>query len=264
MAAATSSCTCPRLRKLAVFDVSAAKVKGYVSAAADHIKFAAGKDKLFVALPDENILQRWNLGTLKRELAVPLPGTGKLYHLALGSASQGPLLIAQGEQFRVSTSFLDVRTLKPLNVRTERGEVPGVGPDTFLRVSADGRVFGMWTPNVSPQGVRVWVLAGEELRVHGNGESSGHVMPGPDGKVIYTGRGLYTNQVKRIGKVDARSGVFSLPAVQGNFALSVTPPTVNLHFAGQTRSLLTLKDVELPRQINQWGARPSAPTAASS
>ena len=246
----------PQLRKLAVFDVSAARIKGYVSAAADHIKFAAGLDKLFVALPDDNILQRWDLHTLKREVTVPLPGTGKVHLLALGSAAQGPLLVASTDGFRAPTSFLDTRTLKPLNLRTARGEVPGVAAETFVRVSADGRVFGLWNPNVSPQGVQTWVLAGGEIQVHGNGDSCGHVAPGPDGKVVYTGRGLFTNQARRIGKLDTPGGVYCVPPVEGNFYLSVTPPAAHLHFVGETRPLLTLKDVELPRGINQWGREP--------
>ena len=243
-------------RKLAVFDANEGKIVKYLPAAADNVKFAAGQDKLFVALPDNNILQRWSLSRLERELTTQIPGAGRVHHLALGSASHGPLLLARGEQFRVTTSFLDIKTLKPLNVRTDRGDVPGVSADTYLRVSANGRVFGMWNPNVSPQGVTVWVLTGEKLTVHGNGDSSGHVAPGPDGKVVYTGRGLYTNQGKRIGKLDTPGGVYFLPSVQGSFALSVTSPNVNLHFAGETRSLLTLKDVEAPKGVNQWGREP--------
>ena len=42
--------------KLAVFDVNEAKIVRFLSLAEDHVRFAAGRDALIVALPDSNVL----------------------------------------------------------------------------------------------------------------------------------------------------------------------------------------------------------------
>src|SRR5262249_30090544 len=63
----------PQQRKLAVFDSNEAKVVKYLPVAEDEISFTAGLDKLFVALPAANLLQRWDLTTFEKELTVPAP-----------------------------------------------------------------------------------------------------------------------------------------------------------------------------------------------
>ena len=83
-----------KLRKIAVYDVHEGKIAGYIAQAEDNLFMAAGMDKLMIALPDKKIIQRWNLKTLEREVAAPLPVEGKVTGLCMGSASQGPLLVA--------------------------------------------------------------------------------------------------------------------------------------------------------------------------
>src|SRR5262245_60451910 len=114
----------------------------------------------------------------------------------MGSASHGPLLLlcggtdlhggGQGEMV-----FLDIHTIKPLEIRKSGN--PGFfghGPWACVRASADGKAFGMWhSLNVAPSGLYTFVLAGNELRQHYEHTGPGHVVPGPDGEVIYTGFG---------------------------------------------------------------------------
>src|SRR5207302_2598297 len=146
----------PQLRKLCVFDVSAGQVKGYVPLGADNVKFAAGLDKLFVSLPDNSLLQRWDLATLNRDLTVTTAG-GKITALCMGSGSTGPLLVTRGEFGAAAVGFLDPRTLKPLDVqRGGDGHIDG-GEGTQVRASADGRVFGFWRLHVSPSGLQTLV-----------------------------------------------------------------------------------------------------------
>ena len=54
---------------------------GCVELPAGNVKFAAGLNKLVVALPDSNLLQRWDLATLSREAVVTADG-GKITTLA--------------------------------------------------------------------------------------------------------------------------------------------------------------------------------------
>lgn len=66
----------PRDRKLAVFDTAAARVVKYLPAA-DDVKFAAGREELFVLLAGSNVLQRWDLKTLKRCRPSPARSRGR-------------------------------------------------------------------------------------------------------------------------------------------------------------------------------------------
>ena len=47
----------PKLRKLGVFDVSEAKIVGYINVGEDNIQFAAGMDRVLVVLPTARLLQ---------------------------------------------------------------------------------------------------------------------------------------------------------------------------------------------------------------
>ena len=164
-------------------------------------------------------------------------------------------------------AFLDVRTLKPILYQVQtvgRGRI-GFDAGTFIRVSADGKVFGFWRPNLSPQGISTLVLTGGTGRVYSDHISVGHVVPGPDGKTLYTGRGTYTNQVKAIGNSGPRDGVYSLPAAHGDYSMTLkiggvggrrTRSVVSVHLAGDQRPLATLPEVELPDNVNQWDREP--------
>src|SRR5262249_2555339 len=86
----------PKIRNLAVFDVSAAKVVHSISVAEDNVKFAAGLDKLLVVSPDSKTIERYSLTTFAREQAGTLQVGQPVAQVAMGSASRGPLLIAAG------------------------------------------------------------------------------------------------------------------------------------------------------------------------
>src|SRR5262249_28997765 len=60
------------LHKLAVFDVSAAKIKGQIDTPGPAPRFAAGLDKL-VVLQNATTLERYDLETLKLEQTVETP-----------------------------------------------------------------------------------------------------------------------------------------------------------------------------------------------
>src|SRR5262249_52768856 len=83
----------PAQRQLAGLDVTQARIVHYISAAEDNVKFAAGQEKLVVVFPDTRVIQRWDLTTGKRELAIPLVAEGGARGVAMGSASHGPILL---------------------------------------------------------------------------------------------------------------------------------------------------------------------------
>jgi hypothetical protein len=198
----------PKLKRLAVFDVNAGALTRFIPLTEDKIVYAAGLDKLVVGLSEKGVLERWNLETGEKELTRPVPGLEAIGCVLMGSASHGPVL--------VNATFFDLDTLKPLPIR-----LPFGAPAPWSPVSADGTVFGAWKSNQSPTETTTFVLEGEELKRYNEG-GTGHVVPGPDGRVVYTAQGPRTNQLKGVSGGPAKS-VYSLPAVEGDFYLALTP-----------------------------------------
>jgi hypothetical protein len=199
-------------------------------------------------MPDKKLVQRWNLATFELEVTAPLPVQAKIYSAVMGSASDGPLVVG-GPEMRnglgLPLRFIDVRSLQEtdLNVVDERQAIGMVGTHPqhphVMRISPDGRVIGMWNIGLRPSGLQSVVREGDTLRVYYEHESVGHVVPGPDGRTLYTGAGLYTAEGKKIGKEGASA---AFPALHGDLYLSWVGWVV--HRTGDTRPLLALQGLE--------------------
>jgi hypothetical protein len=50
----------------------------------------------------------------------------------------------------------------------------------------------------------------------------GHITPGPDGKALFTAKGVLGSQFSRLNPWDDKAG-YCLPATQGNYFVSLTP-----------------------------------------
>jgi Trypsin-like peptidase domain len=251
-----------RLNKLAVFDVTQARIAGYIPLADSNVRFAAGRTKLVVVLPDRNFIQRWDLTTLARELNVPLPTTEKVLHVAMGADSEGPVCLSASDgPVKGEMLFLDLKTLKELRLTAVGRRWVHPVAEAPVRASSDGRVFGTFRGDTSPQMMQTAVVNGDKVIFNGNGESVGHVFPGPDGSVVFSGRGRFTAELKPIGKT-GRDGLYCLPAVRGPYYLGLkitdwrpgakTKATVTLHVGADERSVATLTGIDLPDEMNEW------------
>src|SRR5262249_8484309 len=133
----------PQQRQLGIFDVNQAKIVKYLPVGDDNVKFAAGMDKLLVALPDKNVIQRWDLNTLEREVTAPLAVQGTVNALYMGSASAGPLLVGLANNDpRAGSSralFLDPRTLKAVTYKWSKEPLNNF-TSRLARLSPDGTV----------------------------------------------------------------------------------------------------------------------------
>src|SRR5205814_2001706 len=85
-----------KLKQLAIFDSDSAKIIKFLPIDSDDLVFAAGAEKLIVLLNDRNIIQRWSLRTLERELSVPGLEEGASVTAAMGYNSDGPALFHAG------------------------------------------------------------------------------------------------------------------------------------------------------------------------
>jgi hypothetical protein len=198
----------PKLKKLAVFDVSEARVTKYIPLAEDDITFAAGLDSVVVGLKKAGKLERWSLTTFELEKSAAPPFKEDIKVVIMGHGSNGPVV--------VNGQFLDLDTFRLSPVTTPHG-----GWEATHRPipSGDGTVFG----RAGGSSV-TFVLEGGELRRYEEA-SLGHVFPGPDGRAVFTGRGFVSRALKRGDPDDATYG-YCVPAVRGDYFLSVAaaPP----------------------------------------
>ena len=151
-----------KLRQLAVFDVSQAKVLKYLPMPSSDIVYAAGSKKLFVGVKDLKRIQRWDLTKLELELTVATP-EGGVGALACGAASLGPIVMTQlylisrsGENPRRLTTSQAIDT-EPVFAPDGRGiyfvSDRGGGPQVY-RTTASGsnveRITFAGAYNISP------------------------------------------------------------------------------------------------------------------
>lgn len=254
-------------RKLAVFDANEAKIIKYLSMPDDDILIAAGKDQFFVAVPTKNALQRWSLATFERELSVPLlPGPGAVRGFAMGSASQGPLVIGivpPDKYENGSFLFVDPKTMKPMTMKWTNNTGPVSDLKTrplsadswYLRASADGTLFTL-RPGIGGEPHEVFSIS-----VHGRQATARHawlhasiLRPSDAGRVIYAPDGIYNADFQflfpkpRPDREDMSKPF--LPATQGNYFLRIQPGAPNeagsvyLFLPGNDRSIAKLDGVE--------------------
>jgi hypothetical protein len=243
------------LRNIAVFDVTQAKVVKYLPLASDNALIAASADKLIVILNDQNIIQRWDLKTLEKEVAAPLDAQVK--SAAMGFASNGPLVINL-------TTMVDVASLKKLNVASTPQNTPAfsLANDGYqLRASADGTVVTAWRTNSSPAGVYVGMISQGSIRGSYQHMGDSYVLPSADGSAIFTGSGaVYTADLKPMMNPDPQRLTRYVPAYHPSYYLEIRygagsrvssprgpafpSPEVGLYTISDRRLLLTLPPLE--------------------
>jgi hypothetical protein len=118
---------------------------------------------------------------------VNLPMTGRIYSMAMGAASDGPLLIIHSEGGSIRREFIDGEQLSRLVL--DQGSSNRYHPQhpPTIRAADCGTVFGAWTRGLSPSELEVYSILDGELRTAREHKSVGHVVPGPLGERIYTG-----------------------------------------------------------------------------
>ena len=198
----------PKLKKLAVFDVNEARVTKYLSLTEEEITFAAGLDSIVIGLKKSGKLERWSLTTFELEKTAFPPFKDDIKMVLMGHASNGPVV--------VNGQFLDLESFKFLPIKFVNG---GWEADARLYPSGDGTVFARWG-GYNRNSV-TFVFEGSEVRRNEEG-NLGHVLPGPDGKTVFTGKGVLSRMLKRNEPDDASYG-YCVPAVRGDYFLSITP-----------------------------------------
>jgi S1-C subfamily serine protease len=262
----------PKTRKIAVYDVNQGKVARYLSLGSDKVLLAAGATKLIVVAPAQGVIERWSLETFQRETARPLPVNGVVKAVAMGYASNGPLLIhwaaSTDALARAGYTFFDTERFEDLKIANVRANNGSYRDFVHIRASGTGDVFGMWATSHSPQGMETLALIGKEAKSHYQHNSAGHIVPNYDGSAILTGyAGLCGPELNRKTGGEGRKTVPLVPSTHPRFYVGVpaepgaqinlggapfegVKPT--LHTLGVEGRLVDLPDLQLGRANDNY------------
>lgn len=232
----------PKLKKLAVFDVTEARIVHYIPVAEDKFVFAAGLQKLVIGLTSKGLLERWNLLTGEKELSRAIPNAADVNSVIIGAGATGP--------FVVNSQLFDIGSLKPTPIKLSNGIPPPWSP-----VSTDGTVYGGWKPNQSPGESSSFIIRGNEL-VRTNAGGVGHVVPGPDGRILFTADGIFTTDFKRVPGGLERS--YCIAATEGDFYLTLdssqgkNPGSMSLYLVGNDQPLVKNLGIAHSIHFDAW------------
>ena len=235
--------------KLAVVDVSAAKLVHKVNLPNAEVHFAASREKLIVVSPAQNLMHRYSLKDFRREKTAPLSLKGNVLEAAMGCSSDGPLLLWPGGD----TVYFDLDTLKPIAVR---GKVLGGDPryGYALRVSADGQVFMGWTTGISGQRFSAMRLFDKNVVVKGTPDTFSFngrwAMPNANAGLYFRYKGgIYNHNLEAVA-AERFDGWALVPTEDPRYFLAIRghgkngPSSVAICTTADYRMVYTIAGVE--------------------
>jgi hypothetical protein len=250
-------------KKLVVIDVRRRMIVRHLPIDGSDVVFAAGREKLVVAHGTTGVIARYDLNSGSLEKSATIKGL--IYGLAMGSGSDGPIMIiGYGVRDYITTRLVDLETLELFGPTSQMAPSP--------RASADGTVFA------AAAAARMGATTLYLRRVRGKlndpigsvGINGQWAIPSVDGRHVYIRDGVL-NLVKRTKTLTpepTRGLTFHLPAASGKLFLrlsteptgneaAVAAPTLSLYVEGYEKPLRLLDDVaEVPQPTEvdrPWG-----------
>ena len=247
------------LKKLAFFDINEGKITEYVSLEDTDVRFTGGADSFFIALRRENVIQRWSLKTFRKVDTAKLPFANPVDAIAMGFASTGPVYAGAKHDPGL---LLDARNFKPIPFQVvdhvyqrNDAKINGIGPGGRMRMSANGRAISIWETSHSPGGFRTLIISGRLIHTFYKHDTMGYIAPSPNGDLMYTSKGVFTNQTKDFANnKEMFAKAFHVPAVIGNYSISVVrddnrpknnqnTTTMHIHLNGSSDPIVTLPNM---------------------
>jgi len=245
------------LKKLLVFDVQQQELVHEIPLEEADSRIAAGADFLYIAVRRENVLQRWSLDGFEKELTVKLPFQSPVEDIATGSHATEVIYAGSADKHG---TLLDPETLKPAKLRMidhtgRRPADPLPGAEkTVVRASANGRTFCLLSTRYSPGDFRTLVVMNGFVHSFRRGESVSYMAPDFNGELIYTPKGVFTDQCTEFRLSDGLFAKrFQMPSVGSSYTISVDREdrkkkeraTVNVHTGSAAEPMLSVSDLTL-------------------
>ncbi len=239
------------LRKLGIFDIADEEFTGYIDLPSENILYAAGRSMIFVVLTDSNVARRYNITTLQQEGSAQLPVTGVIKTIAMGSDSEGPVLlhtsVGTDSLDRAGFVFIDPYTISTLDINIAQNHYTSFRDFVHVRASGDGSVFGMWATSHSPSGMQTFLVSGSSVSTYYEHDSSGHVVPGFQGNSVYSGAGVFSSELK--AKYTDLPRISYFPGINSNFFVGLSSADekkqrqLYIYSEGNSRPLFKLPSV---------------------
>ena len=243
------------LKKLAVFDVQEREITHELPLEEADSRIAAGAEHIYITVRRENVIQRWSLDSFEKELTVKLPFQSPVEEIATGSHVTGVIYAGSTDKNGV---LLSPKTLKSANLkiidhtgRKPADPLPGA-EKVIVRASPNGRTFCLLSTRYSPGDFRTLVVIDKYVHSFRRGESVSYMTPDFEGELIFTPKGIFTDQSKEFRLSDGlRAERFQLPAVGGHYSVSVNRDdrskkenaTVNIHVGSAAEPILSIPDI---------------------
>jgi len=204
----------PKLVKLGVYDLTHDKLTGYIPLPSNETAVACSLHNIVVLATDKKVIQRWNIEPLRKELTVALDVPEQIEGIAMGFASEGPILATTSGGPR----FVSLQTLKPMGLSMEsRGNW---GDRVTAVASADGQTFAGWARGVSHAGVRRLQIQGDKLVARYDHTSAGVLIPSWDGTYLFGFQNIYDSNLHLVGG-DRFRGALMLPALHPAYFIAI-------------------------------------------
>jgi hypothetical protein len=211
--------------ELAILDLATRQIAARIPAPQEAL-IAAGKDDLVVVTPADRKITRWSLESFESEASAMLDVDGEPQAIAMGYASQGPILIhwsSPGARFP-QYGLIDLQTFKVQQLTSPDG-TPGPGQvhlntsaGVELRAAADSRVFGL-RPSIGSSTIMERLFVGPiPTSVGETTGSGGHVIPSADGRILCTGQGFFSASLTQRSTT---SGTPCFPTCDARYFLSL-------------------------------------------
>ncbi len=232
-----------KLRQLALFDVSQAKVLKYLPMPSSEITYAVGSKKLFVGVKDLKRIQRWDLEKQELELtqAAPEGGVGAL---AIGAASLGPVVMI-GEDKAKKFWIMNPMTLKCESFPSKNwGDERGAWGPLHVHVSFDGSTSvacgGGWA------GIELASLKGNKVtRVQAGAYVNGDATIAGNGSLVFPDGGgiIRADLTSKVTGIDGTP----FPAADPSFSVAHRKDSgkssLVVYANSDPRPLVTLRDL---------------------
>ena len=182
--------------------------------------FAAGESKLLIAIAKQNLLQRWDLKTLKKEKTVQLDRDYPPTRAVMGSSGSGPLVLWYDGKIQL----WDVDKLEKIEVE-DNGNWPGGEKchNLAMAISADGHTFTYWDTGYGPLHIGVASFQGGEATIarSKSAHSRNHcwIIPNASGSQFFQYDGTVLTADFR--EIPGNRGTIFLPTQDPSFCLKI-------------------------------------------
>jgi hypothetical protein len=183
----------PKQQQLGHLDVVTGKLNGNIGAQNDQ-EIAAGLTRLLTWSPQTSTLNRCDVATGKQQGQFNLKLNGKVSAFCMGSASNGPLLVATDKEFKL----IDIDTGNDLPLPNDQNGQPLTRmSDCSFWPDGTGRVFGRAGRAGMPNGIASLVLDSDRVVQLYQHQGTFYNVPSPDGRYLFAGgHGVLTIDLK--------------------------------------------------------------------